>query len=151
MLRKISVIFAFVVLVINVRLSGDCYGFEQGYEYGLKTFTGGHGTPYSFLWEQYIRIVWGMSFLLIGKTIKNELLSQIICFPCLIWTIYFYWQIYLQKSLVVANDDSFYKLLRDSIPMDVLSFMFVLFLIVFQITGLYKSLFTKNVTASNIS
>ena len=154
MLRKISIIVALIVLIVNVRLSGDCFGFEQGYQFGVKTFTeirGGEGTAYLFLFEQYASVVSGIFFFLIGKTIKKETLSQIICIPSLLLTLRAYYYVYIQKSVYFADVEPFSELIRKSMPFDVVCFTIVSMLLIYQLGTVLKLLFSNNQKVSKMS
>ncbi len=152
MLRKISLLLAFIVLMINVRLSGEYFGFEQGYQYAVDTYTEirfSHGTVYFYLFEQYAQLVLGMIFFLIGKTVKKESLSQIICAPSLLWVIYKYYYIYIPKSRYFNDVEPFSKLLRESMPLDVICFSIVSMLLIYQLGIVLKLLYSKHQTVSD--
>lgn len=149
MYKKVSIIFALTVLVIDLFLSGQYLGFDKGYYEAIKTnseisFSGGGITNYTILFEHYAPIVWLLIVYLIGKSIKKELLSQIICFSTLGWIIYLYWQIYFIKTNLFTPSISFNDLIRDTIPLDWISFSLVLVLLIYQIIVAFQYYFGKN-------
>ena len=146
MYRKVSKILALIVLVINSSLSGQHLGFDRGYNVARKMFTevnlsGGGLTVYTILFEHYAPIVWLSIFYLIGKSIKKEFLSQIICFSTLGWIVYLYWQIYFIKTNLFTPSISFNDLIRETIHLDWISFSLALILLIFQIISVFQLYF----------
>ena len=146
MLRKISIILALVVLVINVSMSGWHFGFDRGYDYGVKTFTkifSSGETAYGYLGELYANITGLLLIFLVGRLIKIEILSQIICISSAVWMLYIYWLIFQQKFAVSKDLEAFYKLLNETIPYDWFSVVAISVLLILQIIILSKFAFQK--------
>jgi hypothetical protein len=147
MLRKISIILALVVLVVNVSMSGQHSGFERGYDYGVKTFSqiylSDGGTAYEYLGECYAHITAVLVVFLAGRLIKKEIPSQIICISSALWTLYVYRLIFQQKFAVSQDLKTFYKLSNETMSYDWFSMTAVSVLLILQIITLSKFAFQK--------
>lgn len=146
MLRKISVILALVVLVVNVSMSGLHFGFERGYDYGVKTFAKisfGGGTAYEYLGELYANVTALSLVFLAGRLIRKEIPSQIICISSALWMLYVYRLIFQQKFAVSQDLEAFYKLLNERMLYDWFSVIAISVLLILQIIILSKSAFQK--------
>lgn len=154
MLKKISVIFDLIILMVNLSLQGKHSGFERGFDEARKTLTEinfSAGTPYFFLEQQYFYIVLLSLAFLVGKSIKKEILSQIICIASLIWTIYIYWHIYLQKSIVLNHEGTFYDLTRNVVYFDWFCFSLVIILFIIQIVNAFQHYFDWKSNSAKIN
>ena len=161
MLRKLSIGVALFTLLISILLYGAHYGFDQGVLaaaldekiklalYGIKEISFGvHGPrTYEFLSDRYFHISCFLVLYLLSKFIKYELISQIVCIALLGFTIYEFWQIQGLYSLLTENSDykstAHFILLRDTIPLILINFLFVLSLLIIQIIIGSKSLYGK--------
>ncbi|HEX9959700.1 MAG TPA: hypothetical protein VGB00_02045 [Pyrinomonadaceae bacterium] len=150
MLRKTSIIIALIVLVITVSMSGQHFGFERGYDYGVKTFAGifsSGETAYQYLGECYADITTLLLSFLVGRLIKKEILSQIICISSAVWMLYIYRLIFQQKFAVGKDLEAFYKLLNETISYDWFSVTAISVLLILQIITLSKFAFQKHKAA----
>ena len=141
MLNRIAKILALIVLTINVCLAGVFNGFEQGYSTN-SMFSG--STVYITLSMFYFLITFCVLGFVIGKLLRNVILSQIICFSSLISTLYLYQRIYLLKSYYLNDIESFSKLIRESIPLDWFWFSIIIILLIYQIVSAFQYFSNKN-------
>jgi hypothetical protein len=141
MLIRISKILALIVLTINISFAGLFNGFEQGYTTN-SMFSG--FTVYITLSMYYFLITFCVFGFVIGKSIKNAILSQIICFSSLIPTLYFYQKIYFLKNYYFYDVESFSTLIRGTIPIDWFCFLIVLILLAYQIVSAFQHFSSKN-------
>ena len=141
MLIRISKILALIVLTINVSFASLFNGFEQGYTTN-SMFSG--FTVYITLSMYYFLIAFCVFGFVIGKLIKNAILSQIMCFSSLILTLYFYQKIYFLKSYYFNDVESFSTLIRGTIPLEWFCFSIVLILLVYQIVFAFRHFSNKN-------
>jgi len=128
----------------NILLFGMHEGFELGYQELRETCAVIHlsgGTAYEFLAKQYLYITFLFLIFLVAKLVKPRALSHFISIFALIWISYFYWQTYLQKRIYFGNSENFSRLIRESIPIDLLSFSLVLILSIIQVSSVIQCYF----------
>ncbi len=136
-LKKTSKVIALILCSVNLFLAGLHRGFEIGHDESTKFFISG-GSGYDLLANYYIYIFLLLVMFVIGQSMKKDVLSRVACFSTLILNIFLYRTIYLQKKIFIYNSDSFTKLLRDTIPLDLISFLVMITLLLFQIIMVFQ-------------
>lgn len=143
MLEKILSILVFLTFSINIFLAGLERGFNFHYQkYGLSGI-GFAGS--SYLWISFLLLVF-----LLGKKTKKKFLSNILCLTSLSFILFQYKNIYLYKKLLSDAGDPISILLRESIPLDVISFSAILILLFTQIIMIFQNYFEWKRTKSKI-
>jgi hypothetical protein len=142
-MKRASLIFATIVLMLNVLILGAFTGFDRAYRLDDIFKVSALGI--------YVRVIFlhfGIAFLLlvfvVGKIIKKEILSQLVCFASLIPTLYLYWKLFQRKSLYLTDTTSYTELLRSSISLDWFGASVVLFLLAYQVTITLHNIPNKN-------
>lgn len=131
MLKKISGIVALFAFSLNVYLAGLYRGFYiplPRFELSESGFAG----------DFYFHISFFLLVFILGRLAKNRLLSNIICLSTLSLIIYQYKYIYY-KTLLSDEGGPFSLILRESIPLDLISFSLVLFLLIYQIITVFQN------------
>lgn len=125
MLRKYSRIIVLFTLGINVFL----VGLHRGFDISLSEF--------EFSGPNFGDIYFYTSFFLIlfffGELAKNRLVSNIICFFALFSLLYYYNRIYLYNTRTFEESRPINLFLRESMPLDVISFSLIMILLIFQL------------------
>jgi hypothetical protein len=137
MIRRTSKIIAIVVCIINILLAYLFRGFELGHDEGTNMYLSG-GSSYGLLANYYTYISLLLLIFTVGKFIRNELLSRVLCVSLLVLAVFQYFTVYLQKSLFFGSTNSFTKLLRETIPVDLISFSLLLFLLALEIIAFFQ-------------
>jgi hypothetical protein len=163
MLKTTSIYLAVIALVIIAYLFGAHYGFDQGVQtaeinervkfaaYGIELpkFSAGGLRTYEELTRRYFLIIFFLTFYLIGKFIKSELISHIICLSFLGFATYQFWQIYSFYVMLIEtfhdyDSTTHFSLLRNLSFLVWFVFIIVFSLFIIQITTISKSLYEKS-------
>lgn len=139
MSRRLTLITALNILLINGLLFGLHLGFAYGFvEYGSVTFLS--ETVYQFLARCYFANCFWLLVFVIGHLINRRFVSEIICFSSLIFVILSYRWVYLEKSHLFESPETITTVLRITYPLDLVSFVLVIFLLMVQIVCLNRNL-----------
>jgi len=146
---RISKILALIVLTINLYISGLFTGVDEASLFLNSTSIFGVGfgpSIYSTLSYYHLLAAICLFGFVIGKTIKKEILSQVISFSSIFLTIYFFRKIYLLKKIYISDLRTFSDLtpIHNSIKFDWFLYFIVLILLIYQIFTVYKYFSGKN-------
>lgn len=139
---KIPVVIALIICFINIFL----HGLHGGFELALKQNSGifsTSGSGYQLLANCYFFISGLLLIFTVGKLVKKEIVSQIVCLLALILVIFQFRLVYLQKSLFFENTDAVTKLMRETILFDWISLALVLVLLIIQIVTFFQQYIGK--------
>lgn len=147
MVKTVSIIIVLLVLMINLLLQGSYTGFDIGYDEALRihskvSFSG--DSVYGNLGQLHSYITLLLLIILVGKLIKKEFLSQLICITSLAWTLYIYSQIYFQKNNLHDDLGSYSNLLKNTLPLDLFCVFVLSLLLIYQLITVLKALFSQN-------
>lgn len=141
MLRKISIILALLGLAINFYISALYNGVTHGIRLGEEeSMFSGYGSIWDSLSYFHFLMAFCFFVLVIAKSIKKEVLSQLIALFSLLPALYLCKEIYLLKSscLYFLDLKSFNGFFRSSFQLDWLWFSIICMLIIFQIIAALK-------------
>ncbi len=136
MFRKIHIIVAVITFIINIFLIGLNRGYDIHFdEQGL------YNSGFELLTYCYIYISLLLLLFIVGKSIKKNSLSNIICFTSIFLLFYPYKWVYLQKQIFYSNNVPLDLIFKESIPLDVISILLIIILLTVQIITVFQSYF----------
>lgn len=144
MLRKYSKIIALIALAINIFLAGLTRGFE--FHFYKFSFSDAQISG-----SEYFYISFFLLIFFIGTSVKKRLMSDIICLAALILAIYKYKFIYLFTTGLLNEPEPISLLFQESTPLNIISFLIILILLIYQITILVQKWVFKDQAAVKYS
>ena len=154
MLVRTFTIIPFVAVMINGLLSCFYLGYDKGYEEAYKLYNTGslfsnYGGFYQELFQIHYVITFFLTVFIIGKFIRKEILSHIICWAALLGILF----VYLRwgSRLAVNTEFTFLTNLQNTASIyDGISLVLTIILLVHQGVIVFQNLFHKNHRVLNI-
>lgn len=130
MLHKASTVIVLIVLWLNAYLAGLVrgYGFHQEFEFSEPYMKG----------AEYFTICFLLLVVIAVRFIRKKLLSDILCLTALSVALFQYRFIWLYKLALSDEGPPLSLLFRESIPLEIASFLLIITLLIYQFVVLLK-------------